>query len=71
MSASATKRGLLLPCPMCGETGASVSLQLSDMDTLHCGDCDTDFTVADVRYLIDQWTPVLAWVELAPKKGSA
>jgi hypothetical protein len=36
------------------------------MDTLHCVDCETDFTVSDVRARLARWARLLAWLDLAP-----
>ncbi len=54
-----------LPCPYCGEQGASIDLHLTDL-TFTCGDCEVDFTVQEVRSILAQWAAVLAWIDLAP-----
>ena len=59
-------RGLLLPCPRCGEAEATIHLYLSDMETLYCADCEEEFSVADVQTFIAKWAPVLAWINQAP-----
>jgi hypothetical protein len=56
----------LLPCPLCGEQQASVHLDLTDLDTFHCADCDSDFSASDVKAFIEKWSKVLAWCEMAP-----
>ncbi len=61
-----TTRGLLLPCPLCGEAEAQVLLDLSDMDTCHCDSCDTDFSLTDLAGRIAKWHRLLTWVEAAP-----
>lgn len=57
-----------LPCPRCLATGM-VRLDLSDLDTCACTECDEEFTLADVRGLIAAWAPVLAWIDSAPRAG--
>jgi hypothetical protein len=59
-------RGLTLPCPKCGEEDAAVSLHLDDGETLHCRDCDNEFTLDDIRNFITRWQAVLAWVDAMP-----
>ena len=66
-AAEAQARGFLLPCPKCGEAGATIDLTLSDLETFHCQDCDTAFEAADVRAFIARWSAVLAWVDAAPR----
>jgi hypothetical protein len=61
-----TTKGLLLPCPLCGEADATLSLNLAEPTELHCQECDADFTTADVRNLIARWQPVLAWIDTMP-----
>jgi hypothetical protein len=59
-------KGLLLPCPLCGEQQASVSLYLDDMDTCYCRDCENEFSLDTVRELIARWQRVLSWVDACP-----
>lgn len=63
-------RGLALPCPCCGESEASISLDLFDdpfaSDTLHCQECEADFSAQQVRDLVRRWAPVLAWLDAMP-----
>jgi hypothetical protein len=54
-----------LPCPLCGEAQATVHLDLTDCESFHCCDCDSDFDAASVRSFIDRWQKVLAWVSAA------
>jgi hypothetical protein len=65
-AAAKAAKGLLLPCPLCGEQGASISLYLDDMDTCHCRDCDNEFSLDTVRDLLAKWSRVLAWADSAP-----
>jgi hypothetical protein len=65
-AAKETKKGWgTLPCPLCGEQQATVHLDLTDLDTFHCCDCDSDFAAGDVRAFIERWTKVLAWLSAA------
>ena len=61
-----TDRGILLPCPMCGEAQASVSLNLADGETFTCHECENDFTREDLQARIASWTRLLAWVDAMP-----
>jgi hypothetical protein len=62
--AAAVKKGWgTLPCPLCGEAQATVHLDLTDCESFHCCDCDSDFTADDVRAFIEKWQPVLYWCE--------
>jgi hypothetical protein len=63
---AASPRGFgYLPCPRCGEE-ASIRIDLDDLDTFTCQECDNDFTLDTVRNLIDRWQRVLAWIDRAP-----
>jgi hypothetical protein len=63
----ATTPGLLLPCPMCGNQEAVIHLNLADADGCKCQECDEEFTIDDVRGLIEKWTKVIKWVEMMPQ----
>ena len=60
-----TKKGFAVGCLHCGETGG-VTLSLDDLDTFHCGGCDNDFCLDDVRRFLAQWGRVVKWIEMAP-----
>ena len=47
-------RGLLLPCPCCGEASATIVLELADMETFTCRECDTEFAAATVQAFLAQ-----------------
>jgi hypothetical protein len=66
-TAAATKaKGFgTLPCPLCGEAQATIHMDLTDCESFHCCDCDSDFAAADVRAFIERWRKVLAWCEMA------
>lgn len=56
-----------LPCPHCGEQEAALQLKLNTMDTsLHCADCEADFTREEVEDMISKWTKFFLWVDTAP-----
>ncbi|HEY7308392.1 MAG TPA: hypothetical protein VH643_03415 [Gemmataceae bacterium] len=55
-----------LPCIRCGNTDGNVRLDLDDVDTFNCVECDEQFTAGDVRDFIGQWKAVLAWIDAAP-----
>ena len=58
----------LLRCPKCSEA-ASIQMDLDNMDVLTCRSCEDEFSLADVREMIDQaqrWQRVLAFIDTAP-----
>ena len=55
-------------CPRCLERNATVTLDLADGDTLHCNDCDEEFTVADVEALVESWSKLLPWLKQHPAR---
>jgi hypothetical protein len=64
--APAAKRGFgELPCPCCGAEGC-ITLDLSDLDTLFCPNCEAAFDLAAVKSFIAKWQRLLTWVESAP-----
>lgn len=57
-----------LTCMYCSATD-SIQIKLDNLtgeDALHCQECDTDYSVAEVRNKIEAWLPVLKWIEQAP-----
>lgn len=66
MTQPTTARGIVLPCPMCGDPIANFRLSLADGETLTCQECDAEFATDYVRALIAQWQPVLAWIDAMP-----
>lgn len=58
--------GFCVTCIKCGEAG-SIKLDLTDMDTLTCSECDAEYSVDDVRAVMREWGPVLAWIDSAAK----
>jgi hypothetical protein len=56
-------RGVLLPCPKCGKDEVQIQLDLDDLRTCTCRECGEDFTLDDVRDLIEKWSRVLRAVD--------
>ena len=48
-----------------------VQVSLVDTSRFHCGECDEDFTAADVKHHLAQWSAVLAWCAQAPPVGGS
>jgi uncharacterized protein (DUF983 family) len=73
--APAVKRGVgfgHLVCPECGEE-AVFTVALTDLDTLACCECSTEFDRAGVREWVaarvaelGRWEAVLGWLDAAP-----
>lgn len=60
---------ILLPCPMCGTEGASISVNLwalDDTGAFICHDCEGEFSIDFVKDMIAKWTKMLEWVSQAP-----
>ena len=60
-------KGFDLCCIKCGEE-VCLSLDLNDLDTVRCPECDGEFTLDEVRTFLGQWQRLLAWVDLAPAR---
>ncbi len=56
-----------LPCPYCGEEG-NVLLDLSDLDTFKCCECDREWSRSDLEEILAKWQRVLTWIDSAPKQ---
>lgn len=54
-------------CPRCGEDTA-ITIDLTDGDTCHCPECDSEFTADGVRALIAAWGPLLDWIDAHPSR---
>ncbi len=61
----AVKRGFALACILCGQE-CSISLDLDNLHTFNCPECEQTFSLDDVRGTIAAWQRVLAWVDSAP-----
>lgn len=60
-----------LPCLLCGEADASVSLDIADMQTVKCNACDGETTIDDIRETLATWRRVIDWVDQAPELPEA
>lgn len=56
-----------LICPRC-MTASAIRLDLADGDTLHCPECEEEFTVADVESLVNCWSRLLPWLKSHPAR---
>lgn len=54
-------------CPRCMKE-ETVTVDVADGDTLHCNGCDEEFTVADVRAVVEGWSKLLPWLEAHPAR---
>ena len=61
-----TSKGLTLPCPCCGEEESTITLNLCDMETFTCLECNSEFTLEYIHNLIAKWQRVSAWIDAAP-----
>lgn len=61
---------LSMPCPMCGNesAGISVNLWLTELgdDAFTCHDCGESFTVERVRFFMERWSALLNWLDKVP-----
>jgi len=68
-AATAAPKGFgYLRCPKCNEE-AQITIDLDDLHTLTCRECEDEFNLADVRDLVAQaarWQKVLDFIALAP-----
>jgi hypothetical protein len=64
--ADPASRGQTMPCPCCGEADATIDFNLADAETLHCQECDANFSVADVRHFLTKWGRLLLWIDAMP-----
>lgn len=53
----------LLPCPLCGQPEVIVRLDLDDLKSCTCGECEESFDLDDVREWIGKWSRVLKTVD--------
>jgi hypothetical protein len=59
---------MTLICPCCMEEDATITLDLTDGDSLHCESCNADYAVADVQKVIDSWSKLLGWLAQHPAR---
>jgi uncharacterized protein (DUF983 family) len=65
MSQTATvRKGFYCPCPRCGKE--TVFVELSDVSSVRCWDCNEELTLEELRRLVNGWSAVLAWLATAP-----
>jgi len=68
-SATKTTRGFDLACPYCGADDAALTLDVTELKTLSCGNCDEEFTprqaVARAAERLREWERLARWVEMA------
>jgi hypothetical protein len=62
--------GLTLPCLRCGDPAAAINLELASASRFWCAECQSAFSVADVREVIEKWTAVLAWLARMPVEAA-
>lgn len=59
-----------LPCPMCGDEEADISVDLAHLDLecgqFHCNGCTKDFGRDRIRDIVRKWQPVLDWIDTVP-----
>jgi hypothetical protein len=58
-----------LPCPLCGEMNAGITLDLATLKVCTCAECGGDFAYeVAVKYLADRlakWQAVGRWIDMA------
>jgi hypothetical protein len=59
-------RGFAVPCLCCNEDN-SVYMRLSDLSTLRCPQCDSDYNLAYIEAQVTRWQAVVAWLKTAPQ----
>ena len=53
-----------LRCLICGHEDC-VSLDLDDLKTFRCRECEDEFSIDTVEEVVKSWQKVAAWVEMA------
>jgi uncharacterized protein (DUF983 family) len=64
MTESKVRKGFYSPCPRCGEE--AVYVDLFNVGSVRCGECNEERTLKQLRRLVDGWSAVLAWLDTAP-----
>jgi Zn ribbon nucleic-acid-binding protein len=64
-------KGIVLPCPKCGEPSAIIKVSLANVDEFECAECGNEFAADEVRDFIARWQPVLAWLQTIPESAPA
>ena len=57
-------------CPNCLEV-ATQRIDLDDGDTVTCTGCEEEYSVDQVRRLIESWGPLLGWLDSHPARAVA
>ena len=67
--ATKTAKGFHLACSECGESDVTFRLDLADLETVTCGSCDAEMTVAEARSRVAEqlrrWDALAAWIAMA------
>jgi hypothetical protein len=53
-----------LTCILCGQEDC-VGLDLDDLKTFRCRECEEEFDRQTVESSVNAWTKVLAWIDMA------
>ncbi len=68
-TATKTKGFGELPCPLCGELGAGITLDLATLKVCTCAECGAEFSPEmAVKFLADRlakWRAVERWIDMA------
>ena len=57
-----------LPCIKCGENRGCIGLDLDDLITFQCRECENQFTREEVESTVAIWGRCLAWIDAAYPK---
>lgn len=68
-TANKSAKGFRLSCPFCGTSDDNtLNLDLTDMTTIQCGSCDSEFTpdeaLAKATEMMAAWQKVVRFVEI-------
>lgn len=73
-TASKSMKGFKVLCPECGDSDATVRMDLNNLTACQCSSCDAEFSPREaMAKLIEQltrWEAVVRWVEMAPEASS-
>lgn len=72
MATSKTTKGFDVTCPFCGDTEATVRIDLNDLTACTCSSCDAEFSPTQARDVaaeaLRRWDRVVAWVAMATRE---
>lgn len=60
---------MTLPCILCGEADAAITVDMATGSEFHCGNCEGDFNRLDVKAVVRQWSRALEWLATMPMDG--